>query len=50
MRISTAVEVGDYGSNKPKELVPKRYAEDAPVVVEVKSKSNTIDIALATNP
>ena len=47
VKISTALETGDYGSKKAKELVPRRYALE-PVVVEVEPKSNTIDIALTS--
>ncbi len=47
--LSTALESGDYGSKKSKELVPPRYLKE-PVVVEVQPRSNTIDIALTTTP
>ncbi len=47
VKVSTAIESGDYGSKRGKELVPARYLKD-PVVVEVASRSNKIDIALTT--
>ena len=47
VKISTALETGDYGSKLAKELVPKRYLRE-PVVVEVEPKSNTIDIELTS--
>jgi hypothetical protein len=46
VNISTALETDDGG--KAKELVPKRYAKETPVVVEVKRESNTINIDLTS--
>ncbi len=49
VKISTALEAADYGSKRPKELVPPRYAKQ-PVIVEVLPRSNSIDIELTTAP
>jgi hypothetical protein len=48
--VSTALEQGEYGSGRAKELIPRRYANDEPIIVDVESKSNTIDIALTSDP
>ena len=49
VKISTSLEQGDYGSKRAKELIPARYAKE-PIVVEVESKSNTINIELTSMP
>lgn len=49
VKITTAIESGEYGSKRSKEKVPARYANE-PTVVEVQSRSNTIDIELTTAP
>ena len=47
VRITTESHSDDSGAKSSKELVPKRYF-DAPIEVQVESKSNTIDIALTS--
>ena len=47
VRITTENRGDDSGAKPTKELVPKRY-KTAPIEVEVKSKSNTIDIPLTS--
>lgn len=49
VKITTAIESGDYGSKRSKEKIPARYAKE-PKIVEVQSRSNTIDIELTTAP
>ena len=49
VKITTAIESGDYGSKRAKQQVPARYAKEPPIV-EVQSRSNSIDIELTTTP
>ncbi|HUP79792.1 MAG TPA: carboxypeptidase-like regulatory domain-containing protein [Pirellula sp.] len=47
VKVSTALPSEQEGSKRAKELVPTRYAKD-PIVVEVASRSNTIDLSLTS--
>jgi hypothetical protein len=47
VRITTESRSDDSGTKPSKELVPKRY-KTTPIEVQVESKSNTIDIKLAS--
>jgi hypothetical protein len=48
VRITTQNQGDDSGAKPTKEVVPKRYLKEAPIEVQVESKSNTIDIALTS--